>query len=1141
MSRLFGSLPILLLLCLPARAQRAYTNRSVLASGEWYQVAVSVPGLQKVDGALLSRLGVALPLSSSTIRLHGNGGGMLPESNMVPRTDDLRENAIWMEDGGDGSFGANDYFLFYSEGPDHWTTDSVNLRFNLRRNLYAGESFYYITFGGQGLRVGGQASFPSRADFTVERFDERIGYELDSLNFLSSGKEWYGEEFGTGPGRILSRTFPYNPTGLFPGTPVTVSSEVIARSAGQPSRFDVTLNNSPLYRLSPAPLSGQVYEPVATPAQGSATVTLSEPRLNVGFAFTPGSPNAQGWLNRFDLSFLRQLDMAGLSQLRFRHWQGLATGAVAEYRLLNASTGLRVWDVTDPQRPFSLAANLSGTEARFRNDASRLREHVAFSGTNFPVPRGVGRVPNQDLHRRQDAGMIVLAPTSLMEQARRLADHHRTREGLTSVVTDVAQVYHEFSSGTPDPVALRDYVKMFFDRAGADSARRPRYLLLFGDATYDFRNRVTEKTPVVPCWQSPGSTDPLNTHTSDDFFGLLGDAEDINDPLRSADIDLGIGRIPASTPEEARTFVDKVIRYHASASLGPWRNVFALVADDEDQNLHLNDAELHSATMTDIAPTWNLQKTYLDAFRQESGAGGSRYPQVNAAINNRVINGTLMWNYSGHGGSKRLAQEAILDEEMVAGWKNPDRLPLFITATCDFAPYDNPLEKSIGEKILLGGPSGGIALMTTTRLVFAFSNRQMNNNYLRAAFRPEPNGRYPSLGDAVRRAKNVTYQTSGDFVNNRKFTLLGDPALTLGFPTASVRVLTVNGRPLSAFTDTIRALNRYTVTGEVTDLNGSLLTGFNGTVYPSLFDKEQPVTTLANDPGSLPAEFKVRQSLLYNGRVRAVNGRFTYSFVVPRDINYRTGPGRLSHYAENGVSEGNGYTDRLFIGGLGNELKDDGAGPAIKGYLNDEKFVNGGLTHETPLLIVKLSDSTGLNTSGAGIGHDITAVIDGNTRETIVLNDYFQPDPDSDRKGGVRFQLPSLSEGSHTIAIKAWDVFNNSSEYLLECRVEKKTELALKHVLNHPNPFTSNTRFWFEHNRPGEELQVTVQIMTVTGRIVRQIRQVVRTEGTRSDEIGWDGRDDAGARLGRGVYLYRLRVSAPDGQSVEKLEKLVIL
>ena len=1140
MTRLFGSLPFLLIaFSLPA--QRAYTGRSVLASGDWYQVAVSTPGMQKVDASLLTRLGVSLPVGSSTIRLYGNGGGMLPESNRVPRVDDLRENAVLVVDGGDGSFGAGDYLLFFAEGPEPWTADSVNRRFSLRRNLYSGESFYYLTFGGQGLRVGGQSFLPAVADFTVERFDERVAHELDSLNFLSSGKEWYGEEFGTGPGRVLSRSFNYTVSGLLTGTPVTVAAEVIARSAGQSSRFDVTLNNASLFRLSPAPLSGQVYEPVATVSQGFASLNLNEPRLSVGFAFTPGSANAQGWLNRFELNFPRLLDMAGQSQLRFRHWQGLAPGATAEYRLLSAIAGIRVWDVTDPLRPSSLFVASTGTEARFRNDASKLREHIAFTGADFPVPRAVGRVQNQDLHRPQDAAMIVLAPSPLMEQARRLADHHRSREGLVSVVTDVAQVYREFSSGTPDPVALRDYVKMFHDRAGADSARRPRYLVLFGDASYDYRNRVTPPSPVVPCWESPGSLEPLNTHTSDDFFGMLGDEDDINDPFRSADLDLGIGRIPASTPEEARVFVDKVLRYHASSSLGPWRNVLSLVADDEDQNLHLNDAEQHAATLGDIAPAWNRHKTYLDAFRQESGAGGSRYPQVRAAIDNRIINGTLIWNYSGHGGSRRLAQEAILDEESVAAWKNPDRLPLFITATCDFAPFDNPLEKSIGEKILLAGASGGIALMTTTRLVFAFSNRQMNNNYLRAAFRPNAAGRYPSLGEAVRQAKNTTYQTSGDFVNNRKFTLLGDPALTLGFPTVQVRPLTLNGKPLNAFTDTLRALNRYTVTGEVTDFAGNLLNGFNGTVYPSLFDKEQTVATLANDPGSLVTEFNVRQSLLYNGRVRAVNGRFSYSFVVPRDINYRTGPGRLSHYAENGNSEGNGYLDRIFIGGLGNELKDDGAGPSIKGYLNDEKFVNGGLTDETPLLIVKLSDSTGLNTSGAGIGHDITAVIDGNTRETLVLNDYFQPDPDSDRKGSIRFRLPTLAEGDHTVAIRAWDVFNNSAEYLLECRVVKKQDLALKHVLNHPNPFTNATRFWFEHNRPGEDLQVTVQIMTVTGRIVRQIRETVRTEGNRSDDIVWDGRDDSGARLGRGVYLYRLRVAASDGRSAEKLEKLVIL
>ena len=1140
MTRFSGCLSILML-CLSASAQRTYADRSVLSTGEWYQVAASSPGMQRIDGALLSRLGIALPVGSASIRLFGNGGAMLPESNLTPRVDDLRENAILIEDGGDGSFGPNDHLLFYAEGPDTWVADSVDKTFSFRKNIYSGESFYYLTIGGQGLRVATQPAYPNRADLVVERFNERIAHELDSLNFLSSGKQWYGEEFGTGPGRTLSRTFQFTIPGLLVNTPVRVATEAIARSAGQSARFDATLNGSLLYRLSPAPLSGQTYEPVATASQGAATVSLTEPRLAIGLSFTPGSANSQGWLNRIELSCLRALDMGGQAQLRFRHWEGLAPGAVAEYRLQSAPTGLRVWDVTDPLRPVSLVLSAAGQEARFRNDASRLREHVAFIGSAFPVPRAVGRVPNQDLHRPQDAGMLVIAAGPLMEQARRLADHHRSREGLVSVVTDVAQVYHEYSSGTPDPTALRDYVKMFFDRAGSDSARKPRYLLLFGDASYDYRNRVSEKTPVVPCWQSPGSLDPLNTHTSDDFFGLLGDAEDVNDPLRSLDLDIGVGRIPAADAEEARVYVEKVVRYHAPASLGPWRNLVSLVADDEDQNLHFNDAELHAATLSSIAPAWNRHKTYLDAFRQESGAGGSRYPQANAAINNRIVNGTLVWNYSGHGGSRRLAQEAVLDEEMVAGWRNPDRLPLFITATCDFAPYDNPLDKSIGEKILLGGPSGGIALMTTTRLVFAFSNRQMNNNYLRAAFQADALGRYPSLGEAVRKAKNLTYQTSGDVVNNRKFTLLGDPALTLGFPRFSVRTLTINGKPLNAFTDTLKALNRYTVTGEVTDPLGNPLNDFNGTVYPSLFDKEQTVNTLVNDPGSLAADFRVRQSLLYNGRARVTNGRYSYSFVVPRDINYSTGPGRLSLYADNGTMEGNGFLDGIYIGGLGNELKDDGAGPLIKAYLNDERFVNGGLTNETPILILKLSDSTGLNTSGAGIGHDITAVIDGNTRETIVLNDFYQPDADSDRKGSVRFQLPTLTEGDHSIAVKAWDVFNNSSEYLLECRVVKKTDLALRHVLNHPNPFTTNTRFWFEHNRPGEDLQVTIQVMTVTGRIVRQIRQTVRSEGSRSDEIGWDGLDDAGGRLGRGVYLYRLRVAAPDGQAAEKLEKLVIL
>lgn len=1129
-----------LLLCSQAFGQRRYSENSVLATGDWYQIAVPGPGIYKVDGAFLAGLGISLPIPSSAIRLYGNGGGMLPEDNAVSRPDDLLENAIFVEDGGDGSFSATDHFLFHAEGPEKWTRDSITRSFSHVKNLYSGEAYYYVTVGGQGSRIPVRAS-PAAANLLVQTFDERYAYELDSLNFLSSGKQWYGEEFGTGPGQLSSRNFNVSLPGLVSGSQVTIVSDVIGRSVGQSARFDVSLNAVPVHRHTLPALSGVTYEPVATASQARTTVGLSGSGLTLGFIFTPGSLNAQGWLNWFEVMCTRNLDMSGLSQLRFRHWSGITSGATAEYLIRNTGSPLRIWDITDPLTPVAMTVTASGSDSRFRNDCSRIREYIAFTGSGFPAPRPAGKLRNQNLHRQQNAAMIILTTAALMDQASRLAEHHRVREGLVSVVADVAQVFHEFSSGTPDPVALRDFVKMFYDRAGTDTLRRPRYLLLFGDASFDYRKRVNVNTSLVPAWQSPNSLEPLNTHTSDDFFGLLDDAEDINNQTGAARLDIGIGRIPAETAAEARIIVDKIINYHAPASLGPWRNQVSFVADDEDQNLHLNDAELHAGALSALAPAWNQQKTYLDAFRQESGSGGSRYPQVNASINSRIYSGTLLWNYSGHGGSRRLAQEAILDEDMVDSWRNDNRLALFVTATCDFAPYDNPLVKSIGEKILLGRPSGGIALMTTTRLVFAFSNRVMNNNYLRAAFQPKPDGSYLSLGEAVRQAKNFTYQTSGDVINNRKFTLLGDPALTLGFPAASVRTLTINGRPLSSFTDTLRALNRYTVTGEVTDLAGSVLTGFNGTVYPSVYDKQQTQTTLGNDPGSQVVNFSVRQNPLYNGRLRVVNGRFSFTFVVPKDINYGTGKGRISYYADNGMKEANGHADDIFIGGLGNEVKDDGAGPGIRAYLNDEKFVNGGIANEAPVLILKLSDSTGINTSGTGIGHNITAVLDDNTRETIVLNDFFETDPDSDRKGTVRYQLPRLEEGQHRIMIRAWDVFNNSSEHLLEFSVVKKEALALNHVLNYPNPFTTRTRFWFEHNRPGEDLRVELRIMTVTGRIVRTLSQTIRNDGNRSDDLEWDGLDDYGARLGRGVYLYRIRVITGDGRSAEKTEKLLIL
>jgi hypothetical protein len=710
---------------------------------------------------------------------------------------------------------------------------------------------------------------------------------------------------------------------------------------------------------------------------------------------------------------------------------------------------------------------------------------------------------------------------------------------LRYTIATTDQVYNEFSSGIPDPTSVRDFVKMFYDRSKNTPVDQPKYLLLFGDASYDYRDRIRNNTNLVPAYETNNSLDPLGSYTSDDFFGFLDDNEDVNSTILINQLDVGTGRIPAKNIDEAKSYVDKVQTYYSKESLGPWRNNQLFIADDEDFNLHLQDAEVLTATSQATAPVFNITKVYLDAFKQESGAGGSRYPQANQAINNQVYNGTLIWNYSGHGGSNRLAEEVVIDQDIVNSWNNPNKLPLFITATCDFAPYDNPVVNSLGENILLRPKTGGIALLTTTRVVFSFSNRIINNNYLQFALQPDSSGIYRSLGESIKIAKNFTYQTSGDVGNNRKFTLLGDPALTLAYPTLKIRTTQVNSIPATQ-ADTIRATDKVVIEGEVTDPQGSLLPNFNGTVYPTIFDKVQTINTLANDPASQVVGFQAQNTILYKGKASVVNGRFVFIFKMPKDINYQYGNGKLSLYAENGSKDGNGLFSNFIVGGIGSNTTNDNEGPVIKAYLNDEKFVNGGVTNENPILIVKLSDSSGINIAGTGIGHDLVATLDNDNRQYFILNDFYEGELDSYQKGAVHFQLPTLASGAHSLKIKAWDVINNSTEYILEFTVANNEELVLNHVLNYPNPFTTKTQFWFEHNRPGQNLQVKVQIFTVAGKVVKTIKQTINDAGNRSCEVEWDGRDEYGDKIGRGVYLYRLTVITPEGKKKERIEKLVV-
>lgn len=1132
-------LSLFLIATIKTSGQRIYKSNSVLSSGTWSKIAIKDAGIHKIDVPFLATLGFTTSsISSSSVRLFGNGGNMLSETNADIQIDDLTENAIMMVDGGDGILNGSDYFLFYAPGPDRWLKDSLNKRFVHQKNLYADSAYYFITIGGVGKRINSlQINVPPAV--TVTSFNERIFHELDTINLLSSGKEWLGEEFADAPGKTLSRSFSVNIPNLVVGSSAALISNCVARSINAASRFDVRINNQLLQQITIPSTGAGLYDLFAQQSQQLSAILLPQESLQVNYTYLPGSFNAQGWLNFFEIHARRNLVFTNNGQLSFRDWNSVGNN-VCEFVVSNVTSNTQVWDITDPLMPSAMQGNFSTNEFRFVNDAARLKEYIAFNPSSALIPANAGRVQNQDLHNTQQTDYLIITNGILLSQAERLATFHRQKNNLKVTVVAVDKVFNEFSSGAADPVAIRDFVKMYFDKNAGTPANRPKYLLLFGDASFDYKNRIVNNTNLIPAYESRIYLDPLSTYTSDDFFGFLDDNEDVNSGLVTNLLDIGIGRVPAKNAGEAKNYVDKVIAYYANESFGAWRNNISFIADDEDNNLHLQDAELVTGTVS-ANQVFNIQKIYLDAFLQESGSAGSRYPAVNETINNRIANGTLVFNFIGHGGAARLAEEVVLDQPMINSWNNSNKLPLFVTATCDFAPYDNPFINSIGENILLRPKTGGIAMMTTTRLVFSFSNRIMNNNYMQFAMQPDANGKYRSLGEAVMAAKNYTYQTSGDVTNNRKFTLLGDPALTLAFPQFKIRTTKLNFVDPLIQTDTLSAGEKVVIDGEITDNNGSILTSLNGTVYPVVFDKPQTITTKANDAGSQQTTFQQQSNILFKGKASVANGKFSFSFKVPKDINYLHGMGKISYYANDGTIDGSDFFNGFVVGGSAGRVDNDKEGPEIQSWLNDEKFVNGSIVNQNSILILKLADSSGINTSGTGIGHDITAMLDNNSDQIFNLNNYYEADLDKYGQGYARFQLPQMEPGIHSLKIKAWDVLNNSSEFILDFSVVNDDELVIDHVLNYPNPFTTKTHFWFEHNKPGQDLLVQINIFSLSGKMVKRIEKTINTSGNRSTEVDWDGRDDFGDKIGRGVYLYRLKVFCNGSKPQTVIEKLVIL
>jgi len=1105
------------------QAQRNYAPQSVLAAGNWWKLGVTREGVYRISASWLTAAGITTTnLSSNSIRLYGNGGGMLPEDNRRSRADDLIENAIEVIDGGDGIFSGTDYILFYARGPHHWEADATGRNWQHRYNLYADTAYFYLTIGGVGKRIS-TANPAGQATSVVREMDERIFIETDEDNFLGSGKDWWGNVMGTQPGQSLQRNFTFNLPGLVLTEPVTLATRLAARSVGNAAQMRVVQAGQTLRDIPLPAVGGQFLDQYANAVQQRINFTASSSNINLQFQLS-SSVAATGWIDWLEIFARRQLNFNGQSFFSFRDTRSVATGNIAGFEVQQApaaGTAL-VWEVSNPLEPVKMNVSTAGTVLRWVQDASVLREYVAAIPAGLPEPVLVGRVANQNLHNSSPAQLLVVTHASLLGEARRLAEHHAQHDGLSYALATTEQIYQEFG-GQPDPVAVRDWVKMYYDKYRNNPLQKPQYLLLLGGGTFDYRGRKGRGFNLVPVWEGNESLHPLFSYTSDDFFGLLDDEEDFNEQRPDQLLDIAIGRLPATKPEEATAMINKIIRYRMPAAQGSWRMNSVFIADDKDNNLHLNDAEQMTEVTRSVNENININKLYLDAFPVVSGSGGDRYPLVSEAIVNQVFRGALLVNYTGHGSYFRLSEEAVFTAEEARRLNNPDRLPLFITASCDFAPHDNPTIFSLGDRVLKQDSTGGIGLMTTTRAVFAYSNLQMNDSYLRALMTRQSDGSYPTLGHAGLRAKNTTLATSGDVLNNRKFTLLGDPALTLAFPRQRIRLTRISG---NTGTDTLRALGTYTCEGEITDGTGNRLNNWNGNIEIALFDQPLQQKTLANRPGSFTTTFRQQTALLFRGTATVQNGQFTVRFMLPKDIRAGIGKARITMYAANGNSDAAGADTSRWIGGNSVAPNDDREGPNIRLFLNDTSFREDGITNETPLLIALLADSSGINTSGNGIGHDITAVLDNNEREVLVLNDFYTAEKDRFTAGSIRFRLPALQEGEHRIRLKAWDLVNNSSEKTLRFWVQKQEKFTLGRVMNFPNPFTEGTTFSIEHNQPGQSLQLELAIFDVMGRQVRQIRTNIGSSGTRNIQVQWDGTGSNGAKLPKGIYIYHLKLNA---------------
>ena len=1092
------------------------TQSSVLSSGDWYKIGITESGVYKIDRSTLSSLGINVnSINPQQIAIYGNGvNGILPQSIAEYRPVDLLENAIQVEGESDGSFDENDFILFYGVGPDReeWTEDG----FSFEKNIYSDTAYYFLHLKSeQGKRISSQPSLVGDA-ISVNTYNDAIAFEEDENNIVKSGRQWFGKLLGNNE-RL---NFTYTVDGI--SSDILFSVRAIGVSP-EPNEFIFSANDSEIGRFEMPDIptgDGSTYTIKAREASGTFLINQAS-TIDLEIEFDANSASGRGFLDFYIMTFDRELALYG-DRTNFRSVDEI--GNLIEYQVQNA-TSAQLWNITDPINIVSQDYDVNGSTASFKSQSSEIEEFVVFSLSNLPTPSLFGMVTNQNLRVDVNYEGIIVAHPNFLGAAENLAQFHRTQDGLSIKVVTPLQIYNEFSSGRQDVSAIRDYAKHVYDDGGL-----LKYLLLFGDCSYDYKNRILENTNFVPTYESRESFLPVLTYSSDDYFGFFEEDEGewIESSVGDHTMEIGIGRLPVKTSAEASALVDKIIYYTTSPNtLGKWRNQISYLADDGDLNTHAEHAELLAELIDTTYAQYRIDKILLDAFNQEEGATRETSPETTRALKARIKEGSFIINFMGHGNERQWMDEVVLTQSLIRDLTNRNKLPIFVTATCEFGRYDNPVEVSGAENLLLSETGGGIALLTTSRPVVAYTNFELNESFHRNIFR-KVDGQSQRLGDIIRLTKNEGLAGA----NNRNFTLLGDPMMTLAFPQLDIEI-----NELANSQDTLSALEEVTFTGQIVE-GGNVNTGFNGVLDIVFFDEKQTFRTKGQQ--SSPFDYTVRNNALFRGESTVTNGTFTFSFVVPKTISYQFNKGKMSLYAwdEESNIDAAGSSRNYVIGGTEQNVIQDDLPPIIEMFLNDESFQSGSTVSSSSLLIANITDENGVTTTGNGLIQGITLNLGG---EDINLNAFYTSDLDTYQTGKVVYPIQDLDPGRYFATLRVYDTHNNLSTKQIEFVVSDESFLSLFNMMAYPNPVSDRAIFSFEHDREEQDLEVTLLVYNSHGEVVSK-KMYEFENSDRLIEVDWYANTNSGQRLNQGVYFYRLIVGSRfDGAVKEIANKLVIL